>query len=358
MSSTKPAYDVFVTIIFASVALMLLFPSNKYLPLDRRLSCIWGSTLCGLVAYCFNNSLNPLEFVDVDVLIVLSAIMAINFLLLRHPWLSWGIERMQWYIQNDVDKAFYIVSIMSFLISQIIMNDGLCLMIVHPVLDAFIKNSRRSFPNTSSNNIDHHIFDPFYFMLNIACSANIGSVMTFAGNPQNLIIAQYLGNYMNCAVFWAYMLVPAVVAWILTVGLINYLRKEAIRSLREGKQSWALISGVEMVPMSKSRKNERTRGDDSADVDDDHHSYSEERKDGGSQPEAPSSPAAVVSPKSGKSKKGKSQSLRAPEDPIKGVNSPKKVPLTELEGKIVKTVFFSFSKLRFHLFRILFSLLR
>jgi hypothetical protein len=330
MSSTKPAYDVFVTIIFASVALMLLFPSNKYLPLDRRLSCIWGATLCGLVAYCFNNSLNPLEFVDVDVLIVLSAIMAINFLLLRHPWLSWGIERMQWYIQNDVDKAFYIVSIMSFLISQIIMNDGLCLMIVHPVLDAFIKNSRISSPRTSDNS-DYHIYDPFYFMLNIACSANIGSVMTFAGNPQNLIIAQYLGNYMNCAVFWAYMLVPAVVSWILTVGLINYLRKEAIRSLRDGKQSWALISGVEMVPMSKSRKNERTRGgDDSADADDDHHLYSEERKDGDNQPlEAPTSSP----PKSGKSKKMKNQSPPAPEDPSKGVNSPKKIPLTELEGK-------------------------
>jgi Na+/H+ antiporter NhaD/arsenite permease-like protein len=282
MSSATVAdvfYRLFVTAIFIVVALLLLFPSNRFLPLDRRLACVWGAALCSLIMYCFGQPYNPLSFVDVDVLLVLSAIMIINFMLLRHPWLSWIIERIQYYIQTDVDKGFYLVSIMAFFTSQVIMNDGVCLMLVYPVLDAFIPlSSVSSFSGEKSNQqtkkqadpaggiltdssqklisqsqgkvVDEransetssassssassfHRYDSFYFMLNIACSANIGSVMTYAGNPQNLIIAQYLSAYMNCAVYYLYMALPAVVTWILTLGYINYCRKRTIQKLKE-----------------------------------------------------------------------------------------------------------------------------
>ncbi len=251
VTASEIVYDVLVSIMFVVVAGLLLFPSNLYLPLDRRIACIWGASICAIVAYCFRDSVNPLSFVDVDVLLVLSAIMGINFLLLRHPWTTWIIERMQWYIRNDVDKAFYIVSALSFFISQVIMNDGLCLMIVHPVLDAFRKKRRNSINNIvdPKYNPAHHVHDPFYFMLNIACSSNIGSVMTFAGNPQNLIIAQYLGNYMNCAVYYLYMILPALVTWLFTLGLINYYRKQAVKKLQQSGDSLTL---VEMININNS----------------------------------------------------------------------------------------------------------
>jgi hypothetical protein len=284
VSVTDVFYKLIITSIFVIVAWLLLFPSNRFLPLDRRLACVWGAAVCSLIIYCFGQPYNPLNFVDVDVLLVLSAIMIINFMLLRHPWLSWIIERIQYYIQTDVDKGFYLVSIMSFFTSQVIMNDGVCLMLVYPVLDAFIpllstvsssdsskkkklspskqvqhnRNSEVTIPDESSQKLisqpvekameekadsetsssassssSFHRYDSFYFMLNIACSANIGSVMTYAGNPQNLIIAQYLSKYMNCAVYYLYMVLPAVVSWILTLGYINYCRKRTIQRLKE-----------------------------------------------------------------------------------------------------------------------------
>jgi di/tricarboxylate transporter len=214
----------------------------------------------------FQNSLNPLDFIYVDVLLVLTAIMIINFMLIRHPWLSYAINYMKEVIIEDIDRGFYLVSVISFFASQIIMNDGLCLMLVHPVLDAFAKKNRNAAVGlqgsskerrsgnqdeeanqlAASNDGEQEEFigrgedigdhEAFYFMLNIACSANIGSVLTFAGNPQNLIIAQFLSRYMNCAIYYFYMIIPATITWILTIGLINYLRKKESTKFQSKKQ--------------------------------------------------------------------------------------------------------------------------
>eukprot|EP01034_Spumella_vulgaris_P026334 gene26334-32900_t len=84
--------------------------------------------------------------------------------------------------------------------------------------------------SSSRDNINQH--DPFYFMLAIACSANIGSATTFSGNPQNIIVAQYLSKYMNCGEFFGLMIVPAIISWLITTSLLNYYRLTATTSER------------------------------------------------------------------------------------------------------------------------------
>jgi Na+/H+ antiporter NhaD/arsenite permease-like protein len=176
-----------------------------------------------MILYFFpqGHDIDPTSYIDVQVMMVLPSIMIMNFLLLRQSWFFSGIKYLQHLIRNDIDKGFYAVSILSFLISPFIMNDGLCLMLVHPVLDSFSRDSR----STATKN--YAPTDPFYFMLTIACSANIGSVLTYSGNPQNLIVASFLSSYMNCGFFFFLMLIPSVISWCITVSLINYYRKQA-----------------------------------------------------------------------------------------------------------------------------------
>ena len=45
---------------------------------------------------------------------------------------------------------------------------------------------------------------------------------------------------MICAVYYLYMLLPAVVTWGLTIGYINYCRKTAIKQLEQAKESHSL----------------------------------------------------------------------------------------------------------------------
>ena len=282
-SSDQAVFIVLISSIFILVALLLLFPVNGILPVDRRVASLFGAVLCTAIMELFHGATfiavsNTGSYVDFDVLLVLTAIMAINFLLLRQPWLKKAVHWMQSSIRHDVDRGFYLVSIISFLASPFILNDGLCLMLVHPVLDAFVEylpssiedddeeqhktNGRRDTHNpliggTSSDIVSSEKQyrklqyairqnDGFYYCLAIACSANIGSVMTFSGNPQNLIVAQFLSKYMNCASFFALMFIPAVVSWLATIYLLNFYRKQGRSTLMDNYHKGKRI-GEEVV---------------------------------------------------------------------------------------------------------------
>lgn len=234
MASQNVAFDVIITLVFVFVSFQLLLPVNSFIPFDRRTSSLFGAVLCMIIYYFSPVSAgdNPGSAVDFSVLIILTSVMIINFVILKQPWLARQVTKMQNMIRSDVDTGFYLVSIVSLVASPVILNDGLCLMLVAPVLDAFILSpSSADIEEANDMDLTTHekpsfaSSDPFFFMLTIACSANIGSTTTFAGNPQNIIVAQYLSKYMSGGVFFALTFLPAMISWLLTITLINRLRK-------------------------------------------------------------------------------------------------------------------------------------
>lgn len=230
------SFDILVVIIFTCVAILLLFPSNIYVPLDRRIATSVGALICVLLLYIFPVGVrNALSLIDYQVIIVLASIMLINFLILRQPWTHKLIIYMEEVIEKDDQRGFYLVSLISFVVSPIIMNDGLCLILVDPVLDALNKIYERLQISDRDSSIPSQDIqsklktNSFYYMLTIACSANIGSTLTYSGNPQNLIIAQYLDKYMNCGIFFSYMIIPALVSWVFTVFILDISRRKALK---------------------------------------------------------------------------------------------------------------------------------
>lgn len=253
-----------VTIVFVIVALQLLFPSNVLLPLDRRASTILGAIWIMILFYLFpsQQGVNIGSFVDFDVLIVLAAIMVINFILLRQPFLAHLEHKMQELIQRDRNVGFLVVSVVSLLVSPVIMNDGLCLMLVHPVLDAFpprsTANSEHAAIKSAADAAEEGAVEPLreesaqeatdaeadadalFYMLNIACSANIGSALTFSGNPQNLLVAQHLSKLLSGGVFFALMVVPVLVSWVITLGYLQLCREAQRRRV----SVWRLVAST------------------------------------------------------------------------------------------------------------------
>lgn len=221
--ATGVAYDVVAIIIFAIVSLTFFFPVNPVFPLDRRSVACMGAILCYLCgAFLFPEHRVALEnSVDFDVLILLTGIMAINFIVVNQRETKALILHVQEQINENPKKGFWMVSFAAFITSPFLTNDGICLLFVEPILNAFT-NVGVSQPNAIENVIPSAILtlekgDAFYFLISLACSSNIGSALTYTGNPQNMIVAEDAIDVLPSYLFFLYMFVPAVGSWLVTI---------------------------------------------------------------------------------------------------------------------------------------------
>ncbi len=115
---------------------------------------------------------------------------------------------MQEKIQADPIRGFWLVSFISFAVSPFLTNDGVCLLLVQPICDAFesvLHDKNTKVATKLTNEVTATASDPrpkalwppqdlrpsdiIYFMLALACSSNIGSTLTYTGNPQNMVLS-------------------------------------------------------------------------------------------------------------------------------------------------------------------------
>jgi len=248
-AATGAAYDTFAVIVFAIVSLTFFFPVNRVFPLDRRSVAVMGATLCYLSGAVFfpEHHRDLTDSVDFDVLILLTGIMAINFVVVHQRETKDVIEHVQNQIQEDPRKGFWLVSFAAFITSPFLTNDGICLLFVEPILHAF-QNAVET-GTTIENVIPTAILtlekgDAFYFLIALACSSNIGSCLTYTGNPQNMIIAEDALAVLPTYMFFLYMLVPGILSWIIT---ILWVERCWIRSRHMNKRLPSVFNSMELT---------------------------------------------------------------------------------------------------------------
>jgi Na+/H+ antiporter NhaD/arsenite permease-like protein len=184
-------YDVIASVIFVIMSFLFFFPMNRWIPLERRTTATVCATLCYVTrSFLFpDNKMNLEGAVDWDVIILLSAIMGINFIMLNQAETKNVILYVQNRIKEDPVKGFWLVSWAAFVTSPFLTNDGVCLLFVEPILNAFdgITDSASRYAEEGrdlNGVIELRKTDAFYFLLALACSTNIGSALTYTGNPQ------------------------------------------------------------------------------------------------------------------------------------------------------------------------------
>lgn len=219
--ATGAAYDTFAICVFSVVSLTFFFPVNRFFPLDRRSVAVFGATLCYLSGAIFfpQHSRDLTDSVDFDVLILLTGIMAINFIVVHQRETKDLITHVQEQIHEDPRKGFWLVSFATFITSPFLTNDGVCLLFVEPILNAFqhaidTGTSVESVIPTAILTLEKG--DAFYFLIALACSSNLGSCLTYTGNPQNMIIAEDALSVLPTYLFFLYMLLPGLLSWIVT----------------------------------------------------------------------------------------------------------------------------------------------
>ena len=199
--------------IFSLTYLLISGRRLKVLPLNRPAAALLGTVL--MVVAGVLTPQQAYRAVDYDTLVLLLGMMLISAYLFLAGFFDWAAD---WILEVAVtpQRLLLYLILTSGVLSALLVNDTVCLMLT-PLVVAVIVRGQLPLPP---------------YLLALAMSANIGSVATLVGNPQNMIIGGL--SHLSFAPFSASLLPAAVVGLVieylvLRLGFRQTLRVATIR---------------------------------------------------------------------------------------------------------------------------------
>src|SRR5262245_48140996 len=141
----------------------------KILPLNRPAAALLGAVL--MVATGVMTPEEAYRSVDYDTLVLLLGMMLISAYLFLAGFFDWAADWILRRAKSPQALLLYLVCT-SGILSALLVNDTICLMLT-PLVVAVMVRGKLPLPP---------------YLLALAMSANLGSVATLVGNPQNMII--------------------------------------------------------------------------------------------------------------------------------------------------------------------------
>ena len=205
--------EIIAVAVFCVTYLLISGRQLRILPLNRPAAALLGAVLmvaCGVVtpdqAY---------RSVDYDTLVLLLGMMLISAYLFLAGFFDWAADWILRRARSPTALLLYLI-ITSGVLSALLVNDTICLMLTPLVLAVMLRGGLPLRP----------------YLLALAMSANVGSVATLVGNPQNMIIGHL--SHLPFVRFSASLLPVAAVGLaveylILRIGFRKTLRQAVIR---------------------------------------------------------------------------------------------------------------------------------
>jgi Na+/H+ antiporter NhaD/arsenite permease-like protein len=187
----SPATLWAAVLIFAGTYAVIAFARVPRLHLDRPGAAVCGAVLmvvCG--ALSFDDAWSA---IDSRTIVLLLGMMILNVLLEESGFFELAVRAVLSRTRSAM-QLLVGLAILSAVLSALFLNDTVCLMLTVPVLAVLRRTGLPAVP----------------YLIALAMSANIGSVMTVIGNPQNMLIASYSG--------WSY---AGFFVWMAPVGLLS-----------------------------------------------------------------------------------------------------------------------------------------
>src|SRR5437870_3372766 len=141
----------------------------KVLPLNRPAAALLGAVLmvgCGVMT-----PEQVYRSVDYDTLVLLLGMMLISAYLFLAGFFDWAADWILRKAKTTQSLLLYLICT-SGILSALLVNDTVCLMLTPLVVAVMVRGKLPLAP----------------YLLALAMSANLGSVATLVGNPQNMII--------------------------------------------------------------------------------------------------------------------------------------------------------------------------
>lgn len=201
--------------IFSLTYLLISGRRLKILPLNRPAAALLGTVL--MVVAGVLTPQQAYRAVDYDTLVLLLGMMLISAYLFLAGFFDWAADWILALAATPQRLLLYLI-LTSGGLSALLVNDTVCLMLT-PLVVAVIVRGQLPLPP---------------YLLALAMSANIGSVATLVGNPQNMIIGGL--SHLSFARFSAALLPVAVVGLaiaylVLRIGFHRTLRRATIRRI-------------------------------------------------------------------------------------------------------------------------------
>ena len=161
--------ELVAILIFSGTYLLISGRQLKILPLNRPAAALLGSVL--MVALGVMSPEQAYRAVDYDTLVLLLGMMIISAYLYLGGFFDWAAD---WILRRARTPHALLVYLIctSGILSALLVNDIVCLMLTPLVVTVMVRGKLPLKP----------------YLLALAMSANLGSVATLVGNPQNMII--------------------------------------------------------------------------------------------------------------------------------------------------------------------------
>lgn len=172
--SAEGKKELIAIAIFAFTYLLISGRRLKVLPLNRPAAALLGAVL--MVACGVMTPERVYRSVDYDTLVLLLGMMLFTTYLFLAGFFDWAADGVLRIAKTPQRLLLYLI-LTAGLLSALLVNDTVCLMLT-PLVVAVI--GRGKLPLAP-------------YLLALAMSANIGSVATLVGNPQNMIIGHLSG---------------------------------------------------------------------------------------------------------------------------------------------------------------------
>lgn len=161
--------EIVAVVIFCVTYLLISGRQLKVLPLNRPAAALLGTVL--MVAFGVLTPEQAYRAVDYDTLVLLLGMMIISAYLCLAGFFDWAADWILWRAKTPQALLVYLI-VASGVLSALLVNDIVCLMLT-PLVVAVMVRGKLPLPP---------------YLLALAMSANLGSVATLVGNPQNMII--------------------------------------------------------------------------------------------------------------------------------------------------------------------------
>ena len=161
--------EVVAIVIFAFTYVLISGRWLKVLPLNRPAAALLGAVL--MVATGVMTPERAYRAVDYDTLVLLLGMMLISAYLYLAGFFDWAADWILKVAKTPQRLLLYVI-LTSGGLSALLVNDTVCLMLTPLVVAVMVRGGLPLPP----------------YLLALAMSANLGSVATLVGNPQNMII--------------------------------------------------------------------------------------------------------------------------------------------------------------------------
>jgi Na+/H+ antiporter NhaD/arsenite permease-like protein len=201
--------EIIATVIFGITYVLISGRQLKILPLNRPAAALLGAVL--MVSTGVIGPERAYRAINHDTLALLLGMMLISAYLYLAHFFEWAADVVLDYSRTPQRLLLYL-TLTSGVLSALLVNDTICLMLT-PLVVAVIRRGKLPL---------------LPYLIALATSANIGSVATLVGNPQNMIIGHF--SRIPFAQFLQSLAPAAAVGLAINFGIVSFGFRNILRA--------------------------------------------------------------------------------------------------------------------------------